>query len=50
MTIDSMLQSLTNDVILKHYEKISLKKLAKKITNVPDTINIPIEYLVNKND
>ena len=50
MMVDSMLQSLTNDVILKHYEKVSLKKLAKKITKVPETINVPIEYLVNKDD
>jgi hypothetical protein len=50
MTIDNVLQNFTSDVILKHYEKISLKKLAKKITKVPDTINIPIEYLVNKDD
>jgi hypothetical protein len=50
MTIDNILQNFTSDVILKKYEKISLKKLAKKITKVPDTINIPIEYLVNKDE
>jgi hypothetical protein len=50
MTIDNVLENFTSGVILKHYEKISLKKLAKKIIKVPDTINIPIEYLVNKNE
>lgn len=50
MTIDSVLENFTSGVILKKYEKVNLKKLAKKITKVPDTINIPIEYLVNKDD
>jgi len=50
MTIDNVLQNLTNNVILHHHEKKSLIKLAKKITKVPDTIHIPIKYLVEKND
>lgn len=50
MTVDNVLQNLTNNVILRHHEKKSLINLAKKITKVPDTIHIPIEYLTEKND
>ncbi len=43
---DNVLQSLTNNVIFIKGEKESLKKLAGKITKVPETIKIPKEYLV----
>lgn len=47
MTNDNVLQNLTSNVILRHSEKKSLIKLAKKITKVPDTIHIPIQYLAD---
>lgn len=45
---DNVLQSLTNNVIFVKDERQSLRKLAKKITKVPDTIHIPSEYLVKR--
>lgn len=46
MMTDKILQSLTNNVIFSMNEKKSLKKLANKITKIPETIKIPSEYLV----
>ena len=48
--IDNVLQNLTNNVILKKHERASLRKLARKITKVPNIINIPSEYLTNLGD
>jgi len=46
----SVLDCMTNNIIFRMHEKESLKRLAKKITKVPDTIHIPIEYLVEKRE
>lgn len=35
---------------LKEQESIKLKKLAGKITKVPKTINVPIEYTLGENE
>ncbi len=48
--IDNVLQNLTNNVILRKNERDSLRKLAGKITKVPDSIHIPSEYLVDLGD
>jgi len=45
---DNILQSLTNNIIFAKGERESLRKLAKKITKVPDSIHIPSEYLVGE--
>lgn len=45
---DNILQSLTNNVIFAKEEQKSLKKLARKITKVPEIIKIPKEYLVGE--
>ena len=50
MPVDNVLQNLTNDIIFRSQEKKSLKKLASKITKVPKSIKIPIEYLTNLED
>lgn len=46
--VDNVLQNLTNNVIFRKHERDSLKKLANKITKVPETIHIPAEYLVGE--
>lgn len=46
--IDNVLQNLTDTIILRHSEKLNLRKIAKKIKKVPDTIHIPSEYLVGE--
>jgi len=47
MTVDNVLQNLTNNVIFRKHERDSLKKLASKITKVPPVITIPKEYLTD---
>ncbi len=50
MTKDNVLQNLTNNVIFRQHEKENLKRLANKITKVPTTIKIPVEYLTDLGD
>jgi len=45
---EEILQSLTNNIIFFKQERENLKKLANKITKVPDTITIPSEYFIVK--
>ena len=45
---DNILQSLTNNVVFSMNEKKSLRKLAGKITKIPESIKIPSEYLVGE--
>ena len=44
----TILECMTNNIIFRMHEKESLKRLAQKITKVPDIIHIPSEYLVEK--
>lgn len=46
MEIINTLESLTKQ-IYSSWEKKSLRKIASEITKVPDTINMPTEYMVN---
>ncbi len=47
ISTDNILQSLTNNIIFRLNEKKDLKKLASKITKVPESIKIPIAYLTD---
>jgi len=46
----SIPQYYTRKLKDKRTESQILQKFAKKITKVPDTIHIPIEYLAEKHD
>jgi len=48
ITTTDILASLTSNLIFGVGEKEKLRKLAKKITKFPETINIPSEYLVGE--
>jgi len=48
MTTTNILESLTGNLIFGIGEKKKLRKLASKITKVPETIKIPSEYLAGE--
>ena len=39
---------LTKAKFLTEKERENLRKLAAKITKVPDKINVPVEYMIDK--
>jgi len=44
----TVLDYMTSNIMFRMHEKENLKKLAKKITKVPDSSHIPSEYLIEK--
>ena len=43
------LEMLTHAKFLTEKERKNLRKLASKITKVPDKINIPVGYMIDRN-
>jgi hypothetical protein len=44
---EEILQNLTANLVFRKAERENLRKLASKITKVPDIIKIPKEYLTD---
>ena len=46
--MNKILLEMTRDIFLDEKERKNLKKIAKKIEKVPDTIHVPIEYWIGE--